>query len=129
MSKSSIEIAEGASFNVTYPFVKGTFSEFDGDGYSEAPTWTPGVRFEDISPEDVGSFADGEGAMTLTVVSVHKPGKYPTRVFYTRRFATPDGKVFGKSRLHIATADKFRRLCNGYRHEYTLVKASEERAA
>lgn len=58
--------------------------------------------------------------MRLTVVSVHRPGRFPTRVFFTRQFVTPDGKAFGKSKLHIVTVEKFRRLSSRYQIDYTM---------
>lgn len=113
-------IQPGDKYSVTYPFIL-------DDGWDEPPakTWRPGVRFENVSPEDVGAFADGEGQMTLTVVSLHKPGRFPSRVFYTRAWRAPNGKEFGKSRLLIATAQKFKRIAAGYGHEYRLTPPSE----
>jgi hypothetical protein len=70
--------------------------------------------------------------MILTVVETFKPGRFPTRVFYTRQFIDPDGKTFGKSRLHIVTLEKFRRISAKYRLPYdvdeTLDQAAQRRA-
>ena len=48
------------------------------------------------------------------VVAAFKPGRFPTRIFFTRSFTDPDGKTFGKGALRISTLDKFRRLTRGY---------------
>lgn len=110
----------GAVFTVKYPFVRGTYSDFDGNDCIEKPTWTPGVRHEWISPEDTAPVADAVGSMALTVVHAFKPGRFPWRVCFTRQFTNPDGNVFGKSKLHIVTLEKFRRLASGYRIPYDV---------
>lgn len=115
-----MEIEVGQSFTVRYPFVRSTYQYFDEDGPSESPTWKPGTRNVQYG-EDCEAVADGMGEMTLTVVSTHKPGKYPMRVFCTRRFRDPDGREFGKGKLHIMTAEKFSRLSRRFGYDYRLV--------
>lgn len=106
---------------IPYPFVRDTYSGFDGEeGYANIPTWKPGIRNEWISPEDTGTVADALGKAIFTVEAVFKPGRFPTRVFFTRQFINPDGKQFGKGKLHIATLEKFRRLTRGYQHPFGL---------
>jgi hypothetical protein len=112
--------APGDTITIPYPFVRDTYQSFDADGVSEVDTWKPGVRFEDVGPEDCGTIADGVGSASFTVVDIHKPGRFPTRVFFTRLFTNPDGKVFGKGKLHIVTLDKFRRLTRGYQHPFGI---------
>lgn len=121
-------ITPGTTFVISYPFVREKLELLDEDGFHEVPTWNPGVRYEMSGPEDVEAVADGSGEAIFNVIDVHKPGRYPTRVFYTRRWRTPDGKEFGKSRLHIATLEKFRRLIRGYQHEFVLRKHEEAAA-
>lgn len=58
--------------------------------------------------------------MVLTVIDHFKPGRFPARVFFTRRWVTPDGKEFGKGKLHIATIPAFKRRATAYMHEYEL---------
>ena len=116
----------GDTVRVGYPFVRDTFYTYDEEGGYEAPTWRPGVRYESDGPESMAAFADGEGEMRLTVVDTFKPGRYPTRVFVTRRFVRPDGAEFGKGKLHIWTIDKFRRLTKGYAQPYELVENDSE---
>ncbi len=112
-------ITEGEVYSVKYPFFKVDLDEtssIDSD-YGE---WTPGCRSVMIYPDDCGFVANGEGSMELTVVSIHKPGRYPTRVFYTRKFTDPDGRVFGNKKLRIATQTVFNKRIAGYYHEYEL---------
>lgn len=115
-------IIAGEAFTFTYPFIRSVFSEMDGDGVSEIPTWKPGVRFENTISGDTYSLADGLGFQTVTIVAPFKPGKFPERIFFTRKWTDPEGKVFGKGKLHIKTAGGFRSLISGYRHRYELSK-------
>ena len=110
----------GEVFEVRHPFVRATTHIWNDDGMTEVPTWNPGIVFEDVGPEDCGAFAHAEGKMILTVVDTFKPGRFPTRVFYTRSYVTPDGHAFGKSRLRIATVEKFRRLAKSFYHDYQV---------
>ena len=64
--------------------------------------------------------ADAVGTQILTVVSVHKPGKFPARVFYTRRWRDPDGVEFGKTHLRVTVMQSFRTIVRGYRHDYRM---------
>ena len=117
--------AVGEVFTVPYPFVQDTWVEHydgeDGPETDEVPTWKPGVRSESV---DVGMEADAIGAQILTVVGVYRPGHFPTRVFYSRQWRDPDGKVFGKAKLRITTVPAFVGLTRGYRHPFELRKPS-----
>lgn len=106
-----------------YPFVRSTFTQYDEEGGYEVPTWKPGIEYDvRHSPvwtgEDVPDYfavADGVGEIILTVVSRHKPGpKYPERVFYTRQWRNPDGKLFGNNKLHICSTQAFSRRKRGW---------------
>lgn len=119
----------GAFFEARYPFVRDTFTQYDGDGPCEMPTWKPGTRAEYICPDDTADFADGIGSIILTVVAVFKPGRYPTRVFYTRRWCDPSGREFGNGKLRIATVAQFYILANGYRHDYEIATPKDAVAA
>lgn len=110
----------GDQFTIDYPFIRDTYQALGSEGFSDEQTWRPGVRFESVGPEDCGSVADALGSATFTVVAAYKPGRFPTRVFFTRRFRDPDGREFGKSKLHIVTLDKFRRLARGYQHPFGI---------
>lgn len=117
---------KGAVYNVVYPFARATYTdhgngdEEGGDSPEEVPTWKPGVRHADKGEGDIESLVDAFGRMVLTVIDVHKPGKYPTRVFYTRTWVNPDGKAFGKGKLKITTVSAFLSFTRGYKHEFIL---------
>ena len=128
---SETEITAGDIRRVPYPFYRGTFDEWDEDGVRPIATWVPGTRLEPMAPDggDSDCIADGMGFMRLLVVSVHKPGRYPTRVFYVRKWEDPDGRQFGKGALRMTTLGAFRQLLSGYRHPYELVAQSKKEAA
>ena len=71
-------------------------------------TWYPGYQ---ENPWGGGLEANGVGKVQYAVISRHKPGRYPTRIFYTRTWIDPDGRTFGKSGLRMCTVNKFNRLC------------------
>lgn len=120
------EFIKGQFFEVRYPFVRTEFETVDEDGPYKVQSWKPGVDQILTGPDgESTSTAHGEGTMTLTVVDVFKPGRYPTRVFFTRSFAPPTGAAFGKNKLRVATAEKFRRLARGYAHHYRVQTESE----
>jgi len=112
----------GAVFHVRYPFVRCIATVCGEDGPEEIPSWRPGVSIENCGPygEDTECVANGEGAMILTVIDVHKPGRFPTRVFFTREFISPDGNRFGKRGLRMTTVDAFRRRAAGYQLHYEV---------
>ena len=117
-----MSIQAGDVFKVRYAFVRCMYSYYDEDGGGEAISWAPGTFAEGEDPYGLRemAMADGEGQMILTVVSTHKPGKYPERIFYTRKFVNPDGVEFGKGALRIATKNKFERLASGYRVYFNI---------
>lgn len=120
-----MKIEKGQLHRVKFPFVRDEYDKPDGDGENFAivtlKTWKPGVRFEPVYPDDTREVADAEGEMLLEVIDVHKPGKYPERVFYLRRWKDPDGKEFGKGALRMTTTTRFKSLASSYKHEYELV--------
>lgn len=117
--------AVGEVITFPYPFVRETFhrTDMDEDGISntEEPTWKPGTR-SDACGDDVENVADGMGSCVITVADVHKPGRYPTRVFFTRTWISPEGKPFGKKKLRITTAATFRVWASGYRIPFEMAK-------
>lgn len=116
----------GEVFAVPYPFVRDKYMELDQDEEGvveiERQTWRPGTRFEEYGREGeyTDCLADAMGTMRVTVVSLHKPGRYPARVFYTRQWIDPDGKQFGKGKLRITTEAAFRILLRGYRYQFEI---------
>lgn len=127
MTAPTASIAPGSTLSAPYPFVRETVSMFDGDGATDVETWRPGTR-SDMTFARYGEtqiVADAMGQIELTVVSVHRPGKYPTRVFFTRQWVDPDGKRFGKKKLRMTTVNAFLALAKGYRHDFELVKVEK----
>ena len=114
-------------FGADYPFVREVVGLWDGEGYSRTVSWKPGVRWVQTSIDDSDAVADGIGKIILIVVSVHKPGRFPARIFFERQWINPDGKPFGKGGCRVTTVAAFKRLTRGYRHPYRLATA-EERA-
>lgn len=119
------DLSPNATFEVRYPFILEDVDlppdDPEGSYPNTVKSWRPGTRYVHVPPDDSEAVADGEGVMLMTVVSTHKPPGYPERVFYTRRWRSPVGKEFGRPKLHIVTAEKFRRLARGYQHEYRVV--------
>lgn len=108
--------------DVPYPFVREVVSlpnnDEEGPYSIEVETWRPGTRAECDGAGDMDNVADALGTMRLTVVSRHRPGRYPTRVFFTRRWIDPDGKEFGKKLLRIRSSASFKALTAGYWHPF-----------
>ena len=125
----SEKIKPEQTYTVTgYPFVRyvaNLYDEYDGRQY-QTEGWRPGCTLE--TDENAGGYfpekhyvADGVGSMVLDVVATFKPGRFPERVFYTRRWIDPDGREFGKpSKLRVTTAAHFRSLLKGYRHPFEV---------
>lgn len=133
MTSQKTELAPGDVFEAPYPFVRSTYDEFDEFGGVEVPTWKPGVRHQDrvqrhgYEPE-VDTVADAMGHIILAVVSIHRPGRFATRVFYTRRWRDPSGREFGKNQCRVTTLAAFRALTRGFRHPYMLLDQKEAAA-
>ena len=115
----------GDVFTIVYPFVS-------YDAYTDPATgapeeaWRPGtIEIDPDYHENAQYAADDEGTCTYTVVSTHKPGTYPLRVFYTREYTDPDGHTFGSGKLQVHSLTHFRRLIKGYRQEYQIGRAAE----
>lgn len=121
------DLSEGDVFRVLYPFCRGEYNHAEEDGWRTSKTWRPGVE-ADYCGENIENYADAMGEMVLTVVSVHKPGRFPTRVFYTRQWVDPDGRPFGKGGCKIATSEKFKRLTRGFRFPFTVDPCREHDA-
>ena len=124
-SPDTARLKAGDIFEVPHPFVRVTVTLHDEDGPTELKSWRPGVEFELVESDDGAAFAEGLGKQIVEVVSIHKPGRYPERIFYTRKWETPSGKLFGKPGLRVKTTRAFRRLIAGYRHGYYLNTETE----
>lgn len=106
----------GEVYQIPYPFVREKVSLYDGDEL----TWRPGIRMVPCR-DDAHAEADGMGEQIISIIATFKPGKFPLRVFYTRKWSDPDRKVFGKDRCRVTTIHAFRSLVDGYRHKFKLV--------
>jgi hypothetical protein len=81
-----MEIKSGQEYRVKFPFYENDDHGHDQHFPYSSGLWIPGCRSVMSPPDDCEFAADGEGEMVLTVVDTFKPGKYPERVFYTRKF-------------------------------------------
>lgn len=108
-----MEIKAGNEYRVKFPFYR---KKVLGD-----TLWAPGCAEQFLEPDSWEKVADGEGELILTVVDVHKPASYPTRVFFTRSWVDPDGVAFSKNKLHIATLATFKRRATSYYYDYRLL--------
>lgn len=116
--EGAMQLEPGMVIEVRHPFIRSTYTVMEEDCDYEIPCWCPGTK-----RRDGGAFtdqADGEGQQILTVVSLHTPGTYPERVFYTRQWRDPDGKVFGKRALQSCSRRKFATMCHAYRYPYCV---------
>jgi len=116
-----MQILEGQEYRVKYPFYFCIHHRYDENGLYQDEVWIPGTRSQHVEPDDSEAIADGEGEMILRVVSIHKPGRFPTRVFYTRKYVDPDGKEFGSGKLHMTTTQTFRRRASAFYYEYRVL--------
>jgi len=119
--KTQIEV--GKVYAVRYPFFMSSYEKWEDDFPTEVQSWRPGCQVDTNQGEDDYLpvryyYSEGHGEMLLDVVGVFKPGRYPERVFFTRKWQDPDGKVFGKPNLRMTTKNNFIKMLNGYRHEY-----------
>lgn len=105
-------LASGQTFSLPHPFVRSVWTNWDEGGSWNELSWKPGVEFETYV-DDSYAVCHGVGAVTYTVIDVHKlPRPYPSRVFYTRLWTSPDGRTFGKKNLLNTTVSAFRRRCS-----------------
>jgi hypothetical protein len=112
----------GQVYEFVYPFIREEVDLWDEDGRGKTLSWRPGVRY--TYPDDSKAVADGLGKQVVTVISTHKPGRYPERVFYLRQWQSPSGKAFGKTKLMTKITPAFRRLVAGYPYPYEIVRAA-----
>lgn len=114
-------ILAGQTFDVPYPFV--VKSNEDDE------RWVPGTRERQCAPDDFDLVADSMGSMLITVVDVASPTGFRDRVFYLRKWRSPDGDVFGRHVLRCMAINGFRNLLKGYRHSFEVLDDSVEAAA
>ena len=108
---------------IKFPFTRESYSgPLDGEFVEDSKTWRPGTRAEygDFEFSDEQWVADGEGSMVLEVLVKFKPGRFPERTFFLRRFIGPDGREFGKQKVRVIASSAFKQMLKGYRHQYIL---------
>ena len=115
--------------HIKFPFIREKYSgPLDGEIVDDIDTWRPGTRREwlqdDYDTEEWWT-ADGEGSMVLEELGSFKPGRFPERTFYLRRFVDPSGKQFGKDKVRVIASSAFKRMLKGYRHTYLLPETEE----
>lgn len=122
-----MDIIEGQVVKVDYPFSRTEYTPPPGEdgNFNTILSWRPGIWYLPNGHDDADVLADGMGKMILSVVSIHKPGKWPARVFYVREWKTPDGKVFGKQRCKVMAQSAFKGLLRGYRHDFKMATESQ----
>ena len=109
----------GRAYEIRFPFKMGEhhpFPDEDGPPPAAIKVWQPGWD-QEASQYGEHHWCEAWGAEIRTIVSIHKPGRYPERVFYVRQWRDPDGKVFGKKSLRILASRDFRRWASGDRYE------------
>ncbi len=116
---SSTKIEAGQEHIIAYPFSRDKYTSYDDDGPFTEVTWRPGCYAEETH-DYVDYLADGMGKVSYRVMGVFKPESYPERVFYVRQWTDPDGRTFGKKKLHVTTTGNFRKILRGYRHDFEL---------
>ena len=128
-----MDLKPGTSYQVSYPFVLSSHTKVDFDDPEphgwKVPSWKPGTEHRFVYPDTEEMVYHGQGFMVLTVVDTFKPGKYPTRVFYTRSWIDPQGHTFGKTKLRMTTVSHFKTLARGYRYHEDIRKSGVREAA
>jgi hypothetical protein len=120
-----IEIEAGMVFERDHPFTYVTENSHDPELAWER--WRPGAWKQlDISPEDVIACANAVGKVRFTVVSIHQPPGYQTRVFYKRQFFMPDGKAYASGSLRNCIISKFRRDIREFPFAYEVANLWED---
>ena len=116
-------MTDTTSYRVKFPFIQDEYSGLmDGEFVEAVKIWRPGTRCEhgDYKYSDEQWVADGEGYMVLEVLGTFKPGRFPERTFYLRRFIDPAGRQFGKEKVRVIASTAFKRMLKGYRYPYLL---------
>lgn len=126
MQPPESDLNPGKVFEITYPFTLDAANLMEHDGLGYVESWCPGTRQVTAGPygESTENWAEGEGQMILTVVSTHHPGApYRERVFYTRQWRDPDGRIFGDKSLRNKGKSAFMAMTKGFRYHYDIVDA------
>lgn len=112
------KLVPGTVYSIAWPFLQTSLKTDRGAMYL-CGEWKPGAE---VIKEDGGCLTTchGEGLLTVTLVSIHKPGPtFHPRVFYRAQFTDPDGKQM-RPGLRMKTAAAFTTFVKGYRYEYEV---------
>lgn len=130
-----MNIQAGDVFEVDYPFSRSSYIDWSDEDSKPVPCWRPGywTELEETFCPYSGSERDGVsyccngwGKMIFEVVSTHKPGKYPERIFYLRRWRDPNGKEFGKNKLFTVSKGGFTKRLKGLSFEFEVTENTEK---
>ncbi|PCI04587.1 MAG: hypothetical protein COB78_09855 [Hyphomicrobiales bacterium] len=103
-------------FEVKYPFALDKYPS-----YSDTPAqevWIPGFKVSEDETENGNIlYAHDHGKAIYTVVSIHRPGKYPIRVLYTRHWVDPTGTAIKGKGLRCLSIAKFKRDSTKYAYD------------
>nr|WP_313011675.1 hypothetical protein [Brucella intermedia] len=117
--RDTTAIEAGMVFERDHPFT--LVVENKGDPDFEIERWRPGAwNVVEHGPEEALACANAIGKVKFTVVSIHQPPGYQTRVFYKRQFFMPDGEAYASGSLKNCIISKFRRDIRGFPFEYTV---------
>lgn len=110
-------------YKIKFPFLTTQYYADCEDGGSLVESWKPGTKLGEMvyDGHEPLSIAEGEGFMVLTFIGTFKPGKYPERTFYIRKWIDPAGKTFGSNALKMTTTQNFKKMIEkGYRYPYEV---------
>lgn len=116
------DITPGAVFERIHPF---TFVQehLSSDPADVIERWRPGAwETVMVAPDDACASCHGEGTVKFTVVSIHSPPRYQTRVFFTRHFVDPEGGIYAPNKLHNRVLSKFKREIAAFGFKYEVVE-------
>jgi hypothetical protein len=115
-------IAAGAVFERDHPF-SFVQERLSSDPADVIERWRPGAwETTLVGPDDARAACHGIGKVKFTVVSVHSPPRYQTRVFFTRHFVDPEGGLYTPNKLHHRVLSHFKREIAGFAFKYEVIE-------
>ncbi|MGR9413118.1 hypothetical protein [Rhizobium leguminosarum] len=116
------QVVAGAVFERKHPFTWVEARQSD-DPADVIERWRPGAwETTLIPPDDACAACHGEGTVKYTVISVHKPARYQTRVFFTRHFCDPEGGWYAPNKLHHRVMTKFLSEIEEFGFRYEVIE-------
>ena len=112
MTRKPHKYEVGQVFSRWTPFIveDRDIPDFGGEtsfGTVSIKSWRPGVRYENVAPDDAEPVWDGEGMETRTIVAIAHIDGGGLRILYRREWQKPDGKTFGKKTVRLTTPSAF----------------------